>query len=94
MTPALTMDDGRLTMGAGEWRRRLIRAGRTGLKAVPTSGMAVGGLWLLVLGRLDDGRWVRGMAPACVSGGADGPKGRPYVRKWRLLVCGCWFLDE
>src|SRR5690625_6599338 len=38
MTPALTMDDGRLTMGAGEWRRRLFRAAGTGLEAVATSG--------------------------------------------------------
>src|SRR5690625_1441402 len=41
---------------------------------------------------MDDG--CRGMAPAWVSGGADGPKGRRYVRRWRLLVCGCWFLDD
>src|SRR5690625_4770228 len=41
---------------------------------------------------MDDG--CRGMAPAIVSGGADGPEGRPYVRKWRLVVCGCWFLDD
>src|SRR5690625_7751935 len=34
------------------------------------------------------------MASAIVSGGADGPKGCPYVREWRLLVCGCWFLDD
>src|SRR5690625_7274044 len=32
MTPALTMDDGRWTMGAGEWRRRLVLAGRRGLE--------------------------------------------------------------
>src|SRR5690625_7162784 len=65
MTPALTMDDGRWTMGAGEWRRRLVRAGRTGLKAVPTSGN--GGWWGEVVGS-----WLMG---GRTMGGAGGRRG-------------------
>src|SRR5690625_7986523 len=70
MTPALTMDDGRWTMGAGEWGRRLFSAGRTGLEAVPTSGnggggAAGGGSWQGGGGGGECVAWWRGVDPAC-----------------------------
>src|SRR5690625_7402478 len=52
MTPALTMDDGRWTMDAGDRRRRLMRAGWAGRMGGGAArngggGSGVGGSWAM-----------------------------------------------